>query len=648
MSEYNEKELAQMAYLMKRFIKKLQRFPEQSKQSEMDKKLLLLQNCIYIGELQRISKGEDIKLQAFNAPEVEVEVEVHEEEYEQLALPGCTAEPGKTEKRKKKVSVALFQKENAFVLTEAQRGHSAVLVTHGKQWLLDLHKYMGTGIPVKTGKEVLAEKLSEWMCTYPLQLFLAMGEMAYKLLNRLMKLEKGSSLRISEKNVDEYMELMTLGLIDMNIQYRQDTLYMGVAIPEEVQKMILPSFKEISIEMLEKNRMLAYMESDSLPENMTAKDIFNRLGKMEDKVFLLLEKYGCMEMDIFSRIFSSTYEEEIAFEELKRFLYLRGSLHKRLLTGYNRLTKTKYVCLNEVNLEECINQREQFCRSADYEELSESGLLEEMMQKDKILSDIGVIFSEWDLEEEELERILNTVNILIQNGKSVAAVMGVLLSQFEIENPMERATLYSLVLMLGLRVPLAILKGYSRISCRERFEEKSYLGLFEESPKRIRKASLYELPVEMQGQLADLTLLADKGNYFAVTAAEKKLTTELMQNEEVNLFLLINRMAAYVKLPKNASNEEECKDVRKLALTLCETCRDSETRAIIVDMCGINGILNVMPQKTREYFEERQPEWDEAWEEKIVRPITRQEKIYPNDPCPCGSGKKYKKCCGRK
>ncbi len=24
------------------------------------------------------------------------------------------------------------------------------------------------------------------------------------------------------------------------------------------------------------------------------------------------------------------------------------------------------------------------------------------------------------------------------------------------------------------------------------------------------------------------------------------------------------------------------------------------------------------------------------------------KKIYPNDPCPCGSGKKYKKCCGRK
>ena len=29
-------------------------------------------------------------------------------------------------------------------------------------------------------------------------------------------------------------------------------------------------------------------------------------------------------------------------------------------------------------------------------------------------------------------------------------------------------------------------------------------------------------------------------------------------------------------------------------------------------------------------------------------PIKREEaKVYPNDPCPCGSGKKYKQCCGK-
>jgi len=28
--------------------------------------------------------------------------------------------------------------------------------------------------------------------------------------------------------------------------------------------------------------------------------------------------------------------------------------------------------------------------------------------------------------------------------------------------------------------------------------------------------------------------------------------------------------------------------------------------------------------------------------------VKSERKKYPNDPCPCGSGKKYKKCCGKK
>lgn len=35
-------------------------------------------------------------------------------------------------------------------------------------------------------------------------------------------------------------------------------------------------------------------------------------------------------------------------------------------------------------------------------------------------------------------------------------------------------------------------------------------------------------------------------------------------------------------------------------------------------------------------------------EQKTSTTIVKDAKIYPNDPCPCGSGKKYKKCCGRR
>ena len=32
----------------------------------------------------------------------------------------------------------------------------------------------------------------------------------------------------------------------------------------------------------------------------------------------------------------------------------------------------------------------------------------------------------------------------------------------------------------------------------------------------------------------------------------------------------------------------------------------------------------------------------------VRKPVQRKEiKVYPKDPCPCGSGKKYKQCCGK-
>lgn len=51
------------------------------------------------------------------------------------------------------------------------------------------------------------------------------------------------------------------------------------------------------------------------------------------------------------------------------------------------------------------------------------------------------------------------------------------------------------------------------------------------------------------------------------------------------------------------------------------------------------------------------PEWDAIFDEekrkalykeqKASTTIRKPAKVYPNDPCPCGSGKKYKKCCGK-
>ena len=37
----------------------------------------------------------------------------------------------------------------------------------------------------------------------------------------------------------------------------------------------------------------------------------------------------------------------------------------------------------------------------------------------------------------------------------------------------------------------------------------------------------------------------------------------------------------------------------------------------------------------------------EGGEEQVKKPVRKEQTVGRNDPCPCGSGKKYKKCCGR-
>lgn len=55
--------------------------------------------------------------------------------------------------------------------------------------------------------------------------------------------------------------------------------------------------------------------------------------------------------------------------------------------------------------------------------------------------------------------------------------------------------------------------------------------------------------------------------------------------------------------------------------------------------------LYKLPQWNAIFSEEKQQELYK--EQKASQTIRKEAKVYPNDPCPCGSGKKYKNCHGR-
>lgn len=55
--------------------------------------------------------------------------------------------------------------------------------------------------------------------------------------------------------------------------------------------------------------------------------------------------------------------------------------------------------------------------------------------------------------------------------------------------------------------------------------------------------------------------------------------------------------------------------------------------------------LYSLPQWNAIFSEEKRKEIRDEW--KASKTIVKEHKIGRNDPCICGSGKKYKKCCGK-
>lgn len=53
---------------------------------------------------------------------------------------------------------------------------------------------------------------------------------------------------------------------------------------------------------------------------------------------------------------------------------------------------------------------------------------------------------------------------------------------------------------------------------------------------------------------------------------------------------------------------------------------------------GLEQWENIFDEETRKTYYR---------EQKLSTTLVKEKKVYPNDPCPCGSGKKYKKCCGK-
>lgn len=109
-------------------------------------------------------------------------------------------------------------------------------------------------------------------------------------------------------------------------------------------------------------------------------------------------------------------------------------------------------------------------------------------------------------------------------------------------------------------------------------------------------------------------------------------------------------------------NKWKMEDVYDICAEVQLDIRSQMTHEEVMDECAAMGIVFDTSQQEEEFHQQllkmfdqtRLPENRGHTTEELrdlhkpkPRLDTRKKKIYPNDPCPCGSGKKYKKCCGK-
>jgi len=664
LKKYEEEttKMSQMIDLLKRMIRYVQNTPQEETPSEMTNKLNLLKELVWLEEMQRfdetreavkacILSGNDLPA-GISLTEWEVEVEIRGEEYEQLVLPGCEPEPAEgngVHREKKKVTLRLFRRERTYVKTAEARQWAEILQDLDHKWLSDFHRYLNTDVAKNAKKAVLAQKLVEWIEEYPLQILLALDEPSVRLLKKTAEQKEGERIVIDEKKIDDYLLLANVGMIELRVIEEEGLLHFGISVPAEVRDRLLPAWKAIEWEGLEHDSLSVYLSGEAKKKAYTVKELQRAFDEFFDRILLIAHFYGLVEAEESRRIFGQVFQTEVLLKEFMRFAYLKGTLHQEIITGVNRITGEMFIGRSGLHIDEIILKREKYCRDITYPAVTEDEMEEALWGAEAIWRSIREFLEGRESESAETGEIFEIAGNMVTNGSSVAEVMEYLLEWYEVENPVKRGMLWRLLVLACLSAPLPMLKGYSRDMFQDNYGKYLYLEMFRETGKKIRRASLYELPVKVQEKLADLILMSERASYFDIASEEEKLPKECMQNEEIKLFLFVNRMAPYQKIQDPMLKEREKLKLRDMAAGLCEECRDSETTDLILKICNKNGIINYLSGEGS--LRRGNPVGENAYEDDdyaAPEPVVKPAKIYPNDPCPCGSGKKYKKCCGRK
>ncbi len=478
----------------------------------------------------------------------------------------------------------------------------------GEKEITDYYKYLR--IPQKGAiyKQEKLEEISKTLQEHPEYLLYIFNEDEYRELLQWLKLVSGNELT-TPQNRKMVVKALGIGLADFAASEAGGTLSFAA-------------------------------DADCLIGRISAKDskkVYKTLNEFDDRVSKLIQVYGVVKLESLYEIYKRVYSVEVEKEAFFRYIYWHARFNAYVNTSY-QLDGTCYVSATELDVQNIHEKTEKYAKELSYVEFSRREILhmgEDLANRSEWI-DVFVSTLHYQLEMDmwEAQNWLYWVVSAILNGDTLCRVLEVLEEQNRECWKLEVATdLWRILSSLMLEIELPMLKGRSR---KKYAEEKNCspwsVGMIEVQTAYVttKDCPMYYFPAEIQEWM-----------YEAIGFGAENCIIQLLDYKERN----------------HICSEEYLYLLTEACITFGYT-KEAEKLLQQLKLGSVFGKRAAKQLKIRlqERYEVVDDE-DDWWEmftgnamsqTPIQQPYIRENpKVGRNDPCPCGSGKKYKKCCGR-
>lgn len=415
-------------------------------------------------------------------------------------------------------------------------------------------------------------------------------------------------------------------------------------VPEQdmITKALALGFFDLSEEKVNNNRYMALRQTADAERLLArhTKSEWRRISKEHrrriEKANRLLNLYTMMELDVFCEKYQKYFEKNTSREEILRCVYLGGTFCKEIQTA-ETTDGISYIAEYYVDMNRVLTEQRDLGVKQDYRDFSRQEI-------EKASEGYGALYPEWagyfdylmecyDMDAEETEDWLQEDYQDIRNGEGAEALWESVREAGMLASIDCYTTFWNYFFGICLNTGIPKLKGYSRaeygVITGTSLEELGIYRHFKAAETVTERTHLYEMPLELQMRL--YSILQHSKNGKSIAELE-----ELHRGFKNGNYELEYLMAGGFILAEVYEKAERVMKRLAKAFPKDEAVREIQKNLKLVMQYGAEEELSV---------------WD-MLDGKTLKSRTEtyyrdQPKIGRNDPCPCGSGKKYKKCCGR-